>query len=222
MQTSASRGTEPDEVYQRIHQAIVRGQLMPNERLIEMELSQAYGVGRAAVRTALARLEQEGLVEHEPNRGARVRAISEAEAIEVLEARSVLEGLVARYAALRAGPEDLAALRALGEAMRAQLAAGDLLAVSELNSQFHALLQQIAGHETVRRLLGRLQPHHVRYRYRTILVPGRGEHSIAEHQAIIDAIAERDAPAAEAAMRAHLDHVVAALRQTTQGTQTPL
>jgi len=86
----------------------------PNERLIEMDPAQLYNVGRAAIRTTLARLEQDGLVEREPNRGARVRAISEEEAVETLEARAVLEGLAARYAARNVTDADIADLRCAG------------------------------------------------------------------------------------------------------------
>jgi DNA-binding GntR family transcriptional regulator len=98
----SERGTEADEGYERLYQAILRGDFQPNERLIEMDLAQRYNVGRAAIRTALARLEQDGLVEREPNRGARVRAISEEEAVETLEARAVLARRAAHGAAERA------------------------------------------------------------------------------------------------------------------------
>src|SRR5579875_664954 len=77
----------------RLRAAIVDGDLLPNERLVEAELTRRLGVGRSAVRTALARLEHEGLVEIEPHRGARVRVVSLPEAVEIVEARAVLEGL---------------------------------------------------------------------------------------------------------------------------------
>jgi DNA-binding GntR family transcriptional regulator len=70
--------------------------LQPNERLTAMELTRRYNLGCAAIRTALAHRERDGLVEREPNRGARVRVLSEAEAIETIEAQAVLEGLAAR------------------------------------------------------------------------------------------------------------------------------
>ncbi|HJZ46550.1 MAG TPA: FCD domain-containing protein, partial [Roseiflexaceae bacterium] len=77
-------------------------------------------VDRAAIRTALARLEQDGLVEREPNRGAWVRAISEEEAVETLEARAVLEGLAARYAARDVTDAGIAELRAIVGEMEAR------------------------------------------------------------------------------------------------------
>jgi DNA-binding GntR family transcriptional regulator len=208
------KSTEPDEGYNRLRQAILRGQFQPNERLIEIDLAQTFHIGRAAVRTALARLEQDGIVEREPFRGARVRSISEAEAIEILEARTVLEGLAVRYAAQNATPGDVAGLREILDRMQGCFNASDLLGVSDGNSQLHGQLLHMARHQTAARLIEGLQAQNVRFQFRTILVPGRASQSLAEHRAIVDAVAAHDADAAERAMRAHLSHVADALRRT--------
>jgi DNA-binding GntR family transcriptional regulator len=92
--------------------------------------------------------------------------------------------------------------------------AGDLLGISELNGQFHRQLLRIADHRTAARMIDVLQAQVVRYQFRTILVPGRAPQSLAEHRAVVDAVAAHDAAAAETAMRDHLSHVVEALRQT--------
>jgi DNA-binding GntR family transcriptional regulator len=218
MTPSAAKITETDQSYAQLHQAIVRGKLLPNERLVEMELAQKLGVGRAAVREALARLEQDGLVEREPNRGARVRLVTLEEAVEMFEARAVLEGLALRYAARNAGAPEIAELQAIVDRMAQCLAAGDLLAISDLNAELHALLLRIANHRTVLRLLERLQAHHVRFQYRMILVPGRAAHSVQEHRTIVNAVAHHDEDAAEAAMRQHLTHSAEVLRQSSQHT----
>jgi len=214
MPTKADKMTETDESYARLHQAIVRGELLPHERLVELELAEKFGVGRAAVRTALVRLEQEGLVEREPNRGARVRLISEAEAIEMYEVRAVLEGLVARYAARNATEQDIANLQAIHKNMKACFDQGELLKMSDLNAELHGKLLQIAQHQTATRLLKRLRAQHVRFQYRTVLVAGRAQHSLAEHQVIIEAVATHDGDAAELAMRHHLAMVVDTMRQS--------
>ena len=208
----SERGTEADDGYARLHQAILRGDFQPNERLIELDLAKLYNVGRAAIRTALARLEQDGLVVREPNRGARVRAISEAEAVERIEARAVLEGLAARYAARNASDADIAGLRAIVGEMEACLAEGDLLGISERNGRLHERLLRIAGNQTVARLIEHLHIQHVRSQFRLILVPGRPQRSVAEHRAIVEAVAARDPDAAEAAMRSHRANTVEALR----------
>ena len=85
---------EPADVTAHLREAIARGRLTPNERLIEEELARDYGVNRANIRMALAMLDQEGLVVREPNRGARVRAVSDSEAIEIAETRLAIEGMI--------------------------------------------------------------------------------------------------------------------------------
>lgn len=198
--------------YEQLQAAIVNGKLQPNERLVETDLVRMLSASRSAVRTALVRLTQEGLVEHEPNRGAKVRLIDEHEAAEILESRMVLEGLAARYAARHATNADLTELEAILSEMRRLLDDGDLLGASGLNAKLHARLLEIAQHGTVSRLVSTLSSQLVRFQYRTILQPGRAEQSHTEHRAIVEAVAAADPDAAEQAMRAHLGHVVEALR----------
>ena len=198
----------------RLREAIVTGRLQPNERLVESDLARSLGVSRTIVRTALARLEQEGLVQHERNRGARVRLVEQREAVEILEARAVLEGLAVRSAAQRATPEDVEELRGITDEMRRRREADDLLGVSEENARLHRRLIEIGGHATASRLIATLNTQIVRFQYRTILLPGRGERSLSEHVAIIDAVAAGDPEAAEAAMRTHLSQVADALRRS--------
>ncbi|MFZ0342076.1 MAG: GntR family transcriptional regulator [Gaiellaceae bacterium] len=215
---AASRSTAarpPDEAFRALHDAIVSGRLQPNQRLVEADLVEELGVGRAAIRTALIRLEQEDLVEREPNRGARVRMISLPMAIEILQAREVLEGLTAGRAAERITPKDAAALRGDLAAQRKQLDGGDLLAASDANAAFHRRIVTIARHETAERLISSLHAQMVRFQYRTILSPGRSERSFSEHLAIAEAIAAGDARAAERAMRRHIANVTAALQSAT-------
>jgi DNA-binding GntR family transcriptional regulator len=200
-----------EDGYARLRDAIVEGRLQPNERLVEAELIELLGVSRTAVRTALVRLAQEGLVVHERNRGARVRYVDETEAVEIVLARAALEALAVRQAAERATPEDVEELRAILGRMRARLDEGDLLGASDENAVLHSKLLELSGNLTVIRLVGGLKSQLVRFQYRTILVPGRSARSFEEHSAIVDAVAAGDADAAEAAMRRHLAHVADAL-----------
>jgi DNA-binding GntR family transcriptional regulator len=210
------RGSQ--DAYEGLRAAIVGGRLQPNERLVEADLMPLLHASRSAVRTALVRLVQEGLVEHEPHRGAKVRLVDEHEAAEILESRMVLEGLAARYAAQNATEEQVADLREIVKEMRFSLDADDLVAASELNERLHALLLEIAEHRTVSRLVAMLNPQLVRFQFRTILVPGRAEQSFLEHRAIVDAVARGDVDAAEQAVRDHLAHVVEALRSASRAT----
>src|SRR4051794_241296 len=201
-----------DDGYQALRDAIVSGDLLPSERLVEEDLARRLGVGRGAVRMALVRLEHDGLVERERNRGARVRRVTETEAVEILEVRAALESLAARKAAGHATPKDVRELRAILREMGTKRERGDLMAVSDANARLHRRIVEISGHDTVRRLSGLLISQIVRFQYRTVLLPGRPERSHREHTAIVDAIAAGDGEAAERAMRRHLSHVAEALR----------
>ena len=201
-----------DHGYRALRDAIVSGELLPSERLVEEDLSRRLGIGRAAVRMALVRLEHDGLVEHERHRGARVRRVSEEEAVEIIEVRAALESLAARRAAERATAQDVRDLRAILRAMRAHRERGDLMAVSDANAALHRRILEISGHETVRRLSGTLMSQIVRFQYRTVLLPGRSDRSLREHTAIVQAIAAANGDMAERAMRRHLSQVADALR----------
>jgi DNA-binding GntR family transcriptional regulator len=201
----------------RLREAIVTGRFQPSERLIEVDVARELGVGRSAVRTALARLEHEGLVEHERHRGARVRLVSAQEAVEILETRAVLEGVAARHAARNASHKDAEQLRRILEGMRRRVDAGDLLGASDQNAVLHERILEISRHGTVARLIATLKSQLVRFQYRTILLPGRSEHSFGEHAAIVQAISDGDSAAAEQAMRTHLSHVAEALRGEAGG-----
>ena len=164
-------------------------------------------MSRGAVRTALIRLEQEGLVVREPHRGARVRAVSDEEAVEILQARAVLEGLAVRLAAERIDDAGRARLRECLARQRELLEAGDLLGASDTNATLHATLLELSGHGTAVRLIDALNSQTVRYQYRTILIPGRSAASVAEHAAIVEAVVAGRPEEAESAMRTHLFNV---------------
>jgi DNA-binding GntR family transcriptional regulator len=209
---AAKTGKKPD-VTAALHEAIIGGKFMPNERLLEVELAARFKSNRLQIRTALSKLESEGLVVSEPNRGARVRAITAEEAIEITEARAVMETLVATKAAERATNDDIVRLQNVIESMRGAIAGGDLLGYSELNGALHTEIRRIACHATANRILGLLNSQVVRFQFRAILIPGRATKSFAEHEMIVDAIRAHDTERARSSMANHLFQVVDALRQ---------
>jgi DNA-binding GntR family transcriptional regulator len=199
--------------YEALRDAIVRGDIAPDARLVEADISASFEMSRGAVRTALIRLEQEGLVVREPHRGARVRKVSDEEAVEILQARAVLEGLAVRQAAERIDDAGAAQLEECLARQRELLDAGDLLGASDANADLHATLLQLSGHGTALRLIRALNSQTVRYQYRTILIPGRSAASVAEHRAIVDAVVAGRPEEAEAAMRNHLFNVAQSVQR---------
>lgn len=199
--------------YDALREAIVRGDIAPDARLVESDLSTTFEMSRGAVRTALIRLEQDGLVVREPHRGARVRRVTDDEAVEILQARAVLEGLAARQAAERIDDDGVARLETCLSRHRELLDHGDLLGASDANADLHATLLELSGHATAVRLIQSLNAQTVRYQYRTILIPGRPAASVAEHEAIVRAVSAGDSNGAELAMRSHLFNVADAVQR---------
>ncbi|TDD78954.1 GntR family transcriptional regulator [Actinomadura darangshiensis] len=210
--TDAPGGSGQPDVAAAIREGIARGDFAPNQRLVEADLAELFGASRSGVRSALIELTNEGLVERVQHRGARVRAVTLDEAVEISEVRMAVEGLCAAKAAERVTDEEIAALRSLGDAMRAAVADGHVLRYSALNKSLHQRIVEISGQETAAGVLRRLRAQAVRFQFRLALVPGRPNVSLAEHLAIIDEICAHSPNAAEQAARRHLESVINALK----------
>jgi DNA-binding GntR family transcriptional regulator len=220
---------EPEEALERgaagkeqalevLRRAIRSGDMAPGQRLVEAELAETFRVTRASVRAALQDLTSEGLVERIPNRGARVRSVSLAEAVQITECRTMLEGLCAAKAAEHATDEQAAHLADLGERLRASVEAGEPLKYSELNHELHRFIQAVSGQEIATGLLERLNAQLVRHQFRLAQQSGRPQVSLGQHLELIEAIRDRDPQRAELAARHHLASVIDALRATEAGT----
>ncbi|MFI5266155.1 MAG: GntR family transcriptional regulator [Chloroflexota bacterium] len=205
-----------ERAYRCLRDAITDGTYRPNQRLTETDLAGALGVSRPTVRAILIRLEQEGLVIIEPNRGASVRSFDVAEALRTLRLREVLEGLTASLAAEQATSEELAEMTGIVDEMERLVQAGDLLAYSSLNAKLHRQIILAARDERVHKLLASLNYALIRYQYRTVLVPGRKDESLREHRDILERLRAHDSHGAEEAMRRHVSHVRATLEQSAE------
>ena len=200
-------------VTNQLRDEILEGVFPPGERLVELNLSKRYGVGRASIRAALVELDSEGLVDREANRGATVRRISLEEAIEIVEARSMLEGLVARHAAINATDRERTELQTIMSGMSDVVARGDQLAYSKLNAVLHQRLREISRHDIADELVANLRNRAAHHQYRLALMPGRSDVSLPQHAAIVDAVIAGDSARAEEAMHRHLASVAEVLRQ---------
>jgi len=199
-------------VTEALRAAILLGEYAPRQRLVEIDLCERFGTSRFILRSALQELSAQGLVEFQRNRGARVRDISLAEAIEITEVRILLEGLLAARAADRVTRADAVTLRKIVREMRAAVQKSELLRYSDLNARLHETIREIAAHETTARLLRQLRDQTVRHQFSLSLVPGRPTVSLPQHEAIVAAITARDPDAARRAMHEHLQSVVQAFQ----------
>ncbi|HEX3824940.1 MAG TPA: GntR family transcriptional regulator [Mycobacteriales bacterium] len=195
-----------------LRDAILRGEYVAGQRLVEADLCERFEATRFVIRTALQHLSAQGLVSMERNRGARVRSVSLLEAIQITEVRRELEGLCAARAAVSATKSDRAELRQITRDMRVASKAGEPLAYSDLNAALHGAVRRIAAHETAARLIEQLRGQMVRHQFQLALLPGRPAVSLPQHEAIVAAIVAGDPDAASQAMRAHIDNVIEALQ----------
>lgn len=204
-----------EAAYQRLKRDIMEGIYTPRQRLIETEIAPALGVSRATLRAALIRLQHEGLVEIQPNRGAQVRSFSVEEATRILQVREVLEGLAAALAARKATPAQLGELHDMVAEMEHTLAVDDLLGHLPLVGRFHQRILEVAGNEFIDQFLGMLRAPLIRHQFRVILVPGRKDESLAEHRDILSYLTRHDARGAERAMRRHIAQLRHSLQQAS-------
>jgi len=204
-----------------IRDAIIRGEYVPNQRLVEADLGDAFSASRAAVRTALLQLAAEGLVERLPHRGSRVRSISVEEAIEILEVRIGVEGLCAAKTAASIADEDVEAFSRLRAQLIESVAEGDLVEYTRLHGYLDVRVRELSNHATASDVLARLHAQSVRHQFKLSSRPQRAKVSVLEHVAIIDAVVARDPDAAEQAVRSHLLSVIEALRNLSPSESGP-
>ena len=204
--------SENFEVAAQLRRDILAGVFAPGDRLVEAQLTERYGAGRAAVRAAFVELGAEGLIDREANRGASVRQIEVDEATQITEARAALESLIASAAATRASDEERAELVQLETDMRQAVSEERYLDYSELNGVLHRRIREISEHAVAGELVAMLRNRNARHQYSLALRPGRPAESLEQHAAIIRAVCRGDAAGAAAAMQAHLLSVIDVLR----------
>ncbi len=195
-----------DVVFQTLREAILRGNIKPGERLMEIQLSQQLGVSRTPVREAIRMLELEGLVNMTPRKGAAVAAISEKSLRDVLEVRCALEELSVRLACERMSWEQFEQLRA-SNVKFAQVAEGeDITEIAKSDEAFHDIIYYSTNNDKLILLLNQLREQMYRYRIEHIKIKERRSMLIREHQEIIDALRERDSQTAVLVMRRHINN----------------
>ncbi len=199
--------THADRVFQTLQSAITKGEIKPGSKISETELAQSYGVSRGPLREALQRLESRGLIERIAHVGNRVVSLNLKELLEVYEVRESLEGLACRLAAENMSDEDIASLNALLEkhAADTELQSGHAYFQKEGDLDFHHQIVKGAKNEHLSKMIFSDMYHLLRmYRYQCSLSEGRPQKALKEHQAILDAIADRDGDLAEMLMRKHI------------------
>lgn len=195
-----------DVVFQTLRQAILRGELEPGERLMEIHLANRLGVSRTPIREAIRKLELEGLVVMIPRRGAIVASITEKDLKDVLEVRRTLEIMAGEIACERITPELLEQLKNTGHEFMVRKDTNDFTSLAEVDVKFHDIIYAATGNQRLISILNNLREQ--MYRYRLEYVKDARTHSIiiSEHNDIIKQIRDKNVPVAKTVIHQHISN----------------
>lgn len=201
-----SRRVFREDVKEHLIKAILTGQLQPGERIVETHVAQELGISQGPVREALRDLDIFGFVTCEPFRGARVRQLSHADLVSIYPIRAALEGVAARATALRVDDTFSARLSALFAHLTRMAAIDDRPAYMEADNALHEAIVEQSGNDWLHRFWRSMN-----FPMTTLIsvnISNRPLPELAErHAALVAAIIARDGPAAEAAMRQHIEEI---------------
>ena len=200
-----------DVVFNTLREAILRGELKPGERLMEIQLANKLGVSRTPIREAIRKLELEGLVLMIPRKGAEVAQITEKSLRDVLEVRRALENLAVQLACLRMSPQTLADLKAAARAFEEILGGEDVTAVAEADVAFHDVIHMATDNQRLISLLNNLREQMYRYRVEYLKKKECHKQLLWEHQEIIRAIEAGEIDVATKITEQHIDNQVEAV-----------
>jgi DNA-binding GntR family transcriptional regulator len=211
----ASGVSARDQVYVALREAIVSAELEPGRRLSENELADRLGVSRTPVREALVRLRDERLVAIVPQLGTFVTLISPDAVADAAFVREALECSAIRLATRNASERDLEELQANLAAQDRAEATGDIDAFDRLDEALHRTLCELSGRDIAWSLSRRANGHLDRVRRLSLPEPGYLGEMVAEHRAVVAAVADKDPDQAEGALRHHLRMVLSSLPSIT-------
>jgi DNA-binding GntR family transcriptional regulator len=190
-----------EKILETIRDAILKGTLVPGEKVAEPELAERFGISRTPIREAFRQLESEGYLTVIPRKGAVVTSLSERDIQEFYSIKSILEGYAARIAAERLSERDLERLETINERLAQLAREGDVKTFFRVHSEFHELFIRAAGNDKLLELINQLLLKFNRLRMASLSLPGRMEISVQEHRKIIEAFKERDGEKADGLVR---------------------
>lgn len=202
--TGASRGHTPAAVTAALREAILDGALHPGEWLREGDLARILSVSRTPVREALSRLVDEGLAVKTAHQGVVVATLSFDDVLALYAVREQLEGLAARLAATRGGPQLVRELEQVGKQMAQAAAEGDVSLLARLNLEWHRLVRDAANNTYLNRFLSQVEHAIRRLSVSTLADEQRAVEVLAEHDRVVRAIEARNGDVAEQEAKTHM------------------
>jgi len=191
-----------DIVYQSIRKAILRGDYLPGERLMEEQLARELGTSRTPVREALRKLEVDKMVSHSPNKGVVVTETNMDEIEDLYEIRTLVETIIAKHAALKATPEDIKRLTGL---LDKEEAATDPDVVSDCIDKYNHAIAEVANCPQISDFGRMIRETLARMIISTHLQPKRRPEAQKEHREIVAAIAAGNSELSQELTRRHIE-----------------
>ena len=193
-----------DVVFHTLREAILKGELKPGERLMELQLAAKLGVSRTPIREAIRMLEQEGLAVTVPRKGAEVAKMTEKDMEDVLVVRAALDGLAVELACDNITEEQLEQLQNAEKEFGACIQDCDLKKIAEADVEFHEVIYHATGNARLVTMLSNLREQMYRYRVEYLKDPDNYPGLLREHQAIVEGISKRDKKHVAEVMRSHV------------------
>ncbi|WP_123610630.1 GntR family transcriptional regulator [Mobilisporobacter senegalensis] len=191
-----------DVVFNTLRQAILKGELEPGERLMEIQLAERLGVSRTPIREAIRKLELEGLVVMIPRKGAEVAKITEKDLNDVLEVRCALEGLAVELACKRIDLEGIKDLKDNLSEFKQAVKGRDITALAERDVEFHDIIFAATNNDRLVQLLNNFREQMYRYRVEYLKDAKTHQQLVEEHESIISDLENRDCDSA----KKHIEH----------------
>ncbi len=195
-----------DVVFNTLRKAILKGELKPGERLMEIALADKLGVSRTPIREAMRKLELEGLVVMVPRKGAQVANITEKDLNDVLEVRIALENMAIEKACARMTKEDIEELESAAKDFQKIIASGSLVEMAEADEEFHEKIYRASGNARLMQVLSNLREQIYRYRIEYLKDEDTRQQLVQEHAMMTRAIRERDVKKAQELSFEHLEN----------------
>ena len=197
------------KVYRILKERIIKGNLKPGEKILEVNIAKQLGVSRTPVREALRELAAEGLVRTEPNLGMIVIDFSIEDLQEVLKIRKLLEGFATSIAAKKINKEEIKKIEKIIKKMSISISKNDVLVYSDLNAEFHNLIFNICGNKRLIKIYDNLSNSEHRFRIRSLRNnPERLKYSLKEHQEILEALKRKDSEQAYKLGQKHIENIL--------------
>ncbi|MCR5271560.1 MAG: GntR family transcriptional regulator [Lachnospiraceae bacterium] len=202
-----------DVVFNTLREAILRGDLKPGERLMELALASKLGVSRTPIREAIRMLEQEGLAVTIPRRGAQVAGMTEKDMEDVLQIREALDILAAQIACEKMTDEELVDLRKAAERFKECTKADDVRKLAEADVEFHDVIYNATDNPKLINLLSNLREQLYRYRVEYLKDESKYKELIDEHEKIVQGFETKNMEILSGSMKEHVEGQASAMRK---------